>query len=132
MRGVGTSCPLPALSTPTLLLCCFQEDAHIAHHIRDDCHIFGVFDGHGGPEVAKFCSKRMTSELQRQSAFLEGRYEQSLKQVGRRQREDLQGLPPPVPSTCRSAAAFPLSTTRSTLAGVPSHGRADAIAGGLQ
>jgi hypothetical protein len=26
-----------------------QEDAHIAQEIKDDCHIFGVFDGHGGP-----------------------------------------------------------------------------------
>lgn len=62
-----------------------QEDAHIAEHISDECHIFGVFDGHGGPEVARFCSKRMPDELQRQPGFAEGRYEESLKQVGRRQ-----------------------------------------------
>ena len=118
-----------------------QEDAHIAQHIKDDWHIFGVFDGHGGPggrrgpatprqrrrlrppcgrlrstagraglwarptneqglavpraharftppaaplraEVARFCSRRMTAELQQQQAFREGRYEESLKQVG--------------------------------------------------
>ena len=28
-----------------------HEDAHIAHHYSEECHLFGVFDGHGGPEV---------------------------------------------------------------------------------
>lgn len=59
-----------------------QEDAHIAEHISDDCHLFGVFDGHGGHEVARFCSRRMPAELKRQPAFQSGRYEESLKQVG--------------------------------------------------
>ena len=32
-----------------------QEDAHIADlDIGNGISIFGVFDGHGGPEVAKF------------------------------------------------------------------------------
>lgn len=30
-----------------------HEDAHIAHHFSEDCHLFGVFDGHGGPEVRR-------------------------------------------------------------------------------
>ncbi len=58
-----------------------QEDAHIAHHLSDECHIFGVFDGHGGPEVARFCSKRMPGELVGCPGFVEGRYEDGLKQV---------------------------------------------------
>ena len=64
------------------MLCLLQEDAHIALHMSDDCHIFAVFDGHGGPEVARFCSRRMPVELKVQPAFQEGRYEESLKQVG--------------------------------------------------
>lgn len=35
-----------------------MEDAHIAKlDIDQDTHIFGVFDGHGGKEVAIFTSK---------------------------------------------------------------------------
>ncbi|KAL4855454.1 putative protein phosphatase 2C 11 [Chlorella vulgaris] len=64
-----------------------QEDAHIAEVLKEDCHIFGVFDGHGGPEVAKFCSKRMPTELQQQPAFQQGRYEASLTQVFHRMDE---------------------------------------------
>lgn len=68
--------PVPAPPAP-------QEDSHIAQHISDTCHIFGVFDGHGGPEVARFCSKRMPAELQRQGGFQSSQYEEGLKQVGR-------------------------------------------------
>ena len=76
-----THCP-PRPPPATTLLCLLQEDAHIALHMSDDCHIFAVFDGHGGPEVARFCSRRMPVELKVQPAFQEGRYEESLKQVG--------------------------------------------------
>jgi protein phosphatase 1G len=64
-----------------------QEDAHIAEHLSDDCHIFGVFDGHGGPEVARFCSRRMPLELKRHPAFAAGAFEESLKQVFHRMDE---------------------------------------------
>lgn len=58
-----------------------HEDAHIAHHFSEDCHLFGVFDGHGGPEVARFCSRYMPQELERESGFREGRYDDSLVTV---------------------------------------------------
>lgn len=33
-----------------------MEDAHLSSlDIEPGVHIFGVFDGHGGSEVAKFC-----------------------------------------------------------------------------
>jgi len=35
-----------------------MEDSHISElDIDKDTHIFGVFDGHGGREVAQFVSK---------------------------------------------------------------------------
>jgi protein phosphatase 1G len=35
-----------------------NEDAHIcAVEVEAGVHLFGVFDGHGGCEVAKFCEK---------------------------------------------------------------------------
>lgn len=44
------------------LLGCLQEDAHAAVLQIDpstQTGFFGVFDGHGGQEVAKYCSLRM-------------------------------------------------------------------------
>ena len=34
-----------------------------------DAKVFGVFDGHGGPEVARFCSLYLISVLTQQSAW---------------------------------------------------------------
>jgi protein phosphatase 1G len=45
-----------------------MEDAHLAETaLPDDPNtaIFGVFDGHGGAEVAKFCQKYLAAEFQR-------------------------------------------------------------------
>lgn len=43
--------------------------------------VFGVFDGHGGAEVAKFCQKYMAKEIQKLEQFGEGNVEDSLVQV---------------------------------------------------
>lgn len=43
--------------------------------------VFGVFDGHGGAEVAKFCQKYMAKEIQKLEQFGEGNIEDSLVQV---------------------------------------------------
>ncbi len=38
-----------------------MEDAHIAAlDIEKDTHLFAIFDGHGGKEVAKFCEQKFT------------------------------------------------------------------------
>jgi protein phosphatase 1G len=45
-----------------------MEDAHLAQSALPDdpeTAIFGVFDGHGGAEVAKFCQKYMAAEFTR-------------------------------------------------------------------
>ncbi len=41
-----------------------MEDAHLAvTDLNDRFSLFGVFDGHGGPEVAKFCEKHFPRVL---------------------------------------------------------------------
>ena len=70
-----------------------MEDAHIAqtdlaHDL--DCSIFGVFDGHGGAEVAKFCQKYMASEIQKLGRFNEGAIEDSLVEVFHRMDDMLR------------------------------------------
>ena len=43
-----------------------MEDAHIAEVFSSgEGALFGVFDGHGGAEVARFVQKHLLSEIQR-------------------------------------------------------------------
>jgi len=47
-----------------------MEDAHIHElDIDKDTHIFGVFDGHGGREVAQFVSKHFIPEFKSSKDF---------------------------------------------------------------
>jgi hypothetical protein len=60
-----------------------MEDAHIcAARLldRDDMSLFGVFDGHGGAEVAQFCAKYFVRELVASDSFLSGDFDNALKQ----------------------------------------------------
>jgi protein phosphatase 1G len=41
-------------------------------------HLFGVFDGHGGPEVAQFVEKHFHKEFLNNSEFQQGHYGQAL------------------------------------------------------
>ena len=43
--------------------------------------IFGIFDGHGGPEIAKYISKIFIDKLNSNTSFKEGNYVQSLKET---------------------------------------------------
>ena len=54
-----------------------MEDAHIAELNLEggDTHVFGVFDGHGGREVARFVSKYFVGELLSCAAYKAGKYE---------------------------------------------------------
>ena len=43
--------------------------------------IFGIFDGHGGPEISKYISTHFLDNLLSNSSFKEGNYLQSLKET---------------------------------------------------
>ena len=47
-----------------------MEDAHVANlDIGDGVAVFGVFDGHGGSEVAIYVAKHFVSVLKRSENF---------------------------------------------------------------
>ncbi|EGR34512.1 protein phosphatase 2c, putative [Ichthyophthirius multifiliis] len=58
-----------------------MEDSHIANLNFDgeDKSIFGVFDGHGGKEVAKFVKKYFIQELKANQSYKIGNYTQALE-----------------------------------------------------
>ena len=59
---------------------CNMEDTHISNAQFDtSAALFAVFDGHGGPEVAKFCSKYFGAELKKIPEYKAGNYESALK-----------------------------------------------------
>jgi serine/threonine protein phosphatase PrpC len=56
-----------------------MEDAHIAAlDIEPDISVFGVFDGHGGCEVAHFVGNHFVEELKKTEAFRKGDYKNAL------------------------------------------------------
>lgn len=59
-----------------------MEDAHITNgKITDDISLFAVFDGHGGAEVAKFCSDYFVEHLLKNENFIKGDYELALRET---------------------------------------------------
>lgn len=59
-----------------------MEDAHISDgDFGPDMALFAVFDGHGGPEVAKYCERHFGATLKANPNFEKARYEQALKEV---------------------------------------------------
>jgi protein phosphatase 1G len=70
-----------------------MEDAHLAvtdiplpgvdeSTIKSDAKVFGVFDGHGGPEVARFSALYLVSVLTQQSTWKEGIIEAPIAKEG--------------------------------------------------
>lgn len=56
-----------------------MEDSHITRfNIAPDTHLFAVFDGHGGREVAKFVEKHFVEELLANSNYKNGDYAKAL------------------------------------------------------
>ena len=68
-----------------------MEDAHLAEtQLDDNTCLFGVFDGHGGAEVAKFCQRYMVKEFQSLKENKDGDVEESLISVFHRMDEMLR------------------------------------------
>ena len=58
-----------------------MEDAKLANIALDsETMVFGVFDGHGGKEVAEFVSRHFCAELLRNRSYQQGNFEQALKE----------------------------------------------------
>jgi serine/threonine protein phosphatase PrpC len=57
-----------------------MEDSHITHLdvIEGEVSLFGVFDGHGGCEVARFVEAHLVDELKKLETFKKGNYKQAL------------------------------------------------------
>lgn len=59
-----------------------MEDADIALADFDkDTHLFAVFDGHGGSEVAKFCGKHFPTELKANENYQRKNYKKALEET---------------------------------------------------
>ncbi|DBA96789.1 TPA: hypothetical protein ACH3X3_012958 [Trebouxia sp. C0006] len=59
-----------------------MEDAHLAAlNVDNKCSVFGVFDGHGGREVARYVSMYLTNELVQTQAYQQGNTKEALVQV---------------------------------------------------
>lgn len=59
-----------------------MEDSHISEpSFADGMSLFAVFDGHGGPEVAKFCSKYFPKYLKDNQNFIVGNYKAALEET---------------------------------------------------
>ena len=53
-----------------------MEDAHVTalDVIEGELSVFGVFDGHGGCEVAHFVENHIINELKKNESFKKGNY----------------------------------------------------------
>lgn len=60
-----------------------MEDAHVTalDVVEGEVSVFGVFDGHGGCEVAHFVENHLVDELKKNEHFKKGNYRQALSDV---------------------------------------------------
>jgi len=59
-----------------------MEDSHIVElDLGGGVSFFGVYDGHGGNEVADFVRDHLINELKNLASFKAGEYEHALKDV---------------------------------------------------
>ncbi|XP_063901252.1 probable protein phosphatase 2C 3 [Zophobas morio] len=60
----------------------FMEDSHSIELMEEAAPgIYAVFDGHGGREVALFCSNYFVRELKSLPSFKEGNYQEAIRQT---------------------------------------------------
>lgn len=65
-----------------------MEDAHAVYpHLDTSTSFFGVYDGHGGDEVSKFCAKFLHREVLNHEAFSVGDVGTSMQHAFLRQQE---------------------------------------------
>jgi len=58
-----------------------MEDSHIVNlDVGEGVAVFGVFDGHGGSEVANFVEKYFIRELKKLDSFRKKEYRLSLQE----------------------------------------------------
>ena len=59
-----------------------MEDSYlVTPNIKPGVSVFALFDGHGGPEVAKFCAYYFSIELQKNINFIENEYKKALEET---------------------------------------------------
>ncbi|CAD8099065.1 unnamed protein product [Paramecium sonneborni] len=59
-----------------------MEDTHISDiNIENDIHLFAVFDGHGGSEVAIFAERHFKEELMKNKNYIQKNYEKALTET---------------------------------------------------
>ncbi|KAG1327542.1 putative protein phosphatase 2C 11 [Cocos nucifera] len=69
-----------------------MEDAHAALPDLDDCtSFFGVYDGHGGKVVAKFCAKYLHTQVVKNEAYAAGDIGTSVQKAFFRMDEMMRG-----------------------------------------
>ncbi len=61
-----------------------MEDATLCQEIADGVYLFGVFDGHGGPEVAHYVAQTLPKELLNEPYFKLKNYPRALTNVFKR------------------------------------------------
>jgi len=68
-----------------------MEDAHISKfNIAPEVNLFGVFDGHGGKEVARYVERHFVEELLKNPSFKNGDYKSALTETFLRMDDLLQ------------------------------------------
>ncbi|ORC93159.1 putative protein phosphatase 2C [Trypanosoma theileri] len=73
-----------------------MEDAHVAQlNLDGNKHhaFFGVFDGHNGHKIAKYCSGHLLDELMSAPQYREGKYEEAFKESFRSLDSKLSEMP---------------------------------------
>lgn len=59
-----------------------MEDSYIAEsNFDEEISLFAVFDGHGGPDIAKFCKKYLPKELKINLNYIRGDYKTALEET---------------------------------------------------